>query len=90
MDLTRAAWRKSSYSTDTNCVEVALTGAVWRKASFSANAGNCVEVARNVPGEPGIVAIRDSKNPDGPNLIITAAAWRQFTTTLRNTTPRLA
>jgi hypothetical protein len=76
MDLTRAAWRKSSYSTDTNCVEVALTGAVWRKASFSANAG--------------IVAIRDSKNPDGPNLIITAAAWRQFTTTLRNTTPRLA
>src|SRR6266568_5081153 len=108
MDLTGATWRKSSYSTSTNCVdvalvgvtwrksshsaadncvEVALAGATWRKASFSGNAGNCVEVAHSLPGRPGIVAVRDSTNPDGPALIIAATAWRAFTTTLRTTTP---
>ncbi len=36
-----------------------LTGATWRKSSYSsANGGNCVEVARNLPGA---VAVRDSK-----------------------------
>ncbi len=83
--LVGATWRKSSHSADTNCVEVALAGAVWNKASSSANAGNCVEVVRDLPGQPGIVAIRDSKNPGGPSLIITATAWRRFTADLRST-----
>lgn len=40
-----------------------LTGAVWRKSSRSdGNGGACVEVARNLPG---IVAVRDSKDPAG-------------------------
>jgi hypothetical protein len=52
-----------------------LTGAIWRKASYSGNAGNCVEVARNLPG---IVAVRDSKDPAGPKLIFTSADWREF------------
>jgi hypothetical protein len=52
-----------------------LTGAIWRKASYSGNAGNCVEVARNLPG---IVAVRDSKDPAGPKLVFTAADWREF------------
>ena len=53
-----------------------LTGAAWRKSSYSGNSGgNCVEVARNLPG---VVAVRDSKDPDGPALVVTAAAWRSF------------
>jgi hypothetical protein len=57
-----------------------LTGAVWRKATYSGNAGNCVEVAANLPG---IVAVRDSKDPAGPALILTAAQWHEFTAALR-------
>jgi hypothetical protein len=53
-----------------------LTGAVWRKASFSgSNGGNCVEIARNLPG---IVALRDSKHPDRPPLVFSAAEWEAF------------
>ena len=53
-----------------------LTGAEWRKSSSSSNNGDCVEVARNLPG---IVAVRDSKNPDGPALVFTADRWQAFT-----------
>ena len=60
MDLTRAVWRKSSYS--------------------SGNGGNCVEVAPNLPG---IIAIRDSKDPCGPVLAFTPAEWEAFTAGVR-------
>jgi hypothetical protein len=54
-----------------------LTGAVWRKSSRSAgNGGDCVEVARNLPGA---VAVRDSKDPDGPKLTFTPDEWAAFT-----------
>ena len=47
-----------------------LTGAEWRKASYSnSNGGACVEVAGNLPG---VVAVRDSKDPDGPVLVFLA------------------
>jgi Domain of unknown function (DUF397) len=53
-----------------------LTSAEWRKASYSSsNGGNCVEVAGNLPG---IVAVRDSKDPDGPALTFTPSEWRAF------------
>lgn len=68
-------WRKSSYSgsSGTNCVEVGT----WRKASYSgSNGGACVEVMRS---HPRTVAVRDSKDPDGPRLAFTAAQWRAFT-----------
>ena len=80
MDLTGARWRKSSYSAGNggNCVEVAE---VWRKSSYSAgNGGDCVEVARTLPAA---IAVRDSKDPGGPKLIFTPAAWAAFTQTLR-------
>ena len=49
----------------------------WRKATkTSSNGGNCVEVARNLRG---IVAVRDSKNPDGPKIVLSPAGWRSFT-----------
>jgi Domain of unknown function (DUF397) len=48
----------------------------WRKSSYSGNGGgNCVEVAGNMPG---VVAVRDSKNPDGPVLTVETAGWREF------------
>jgi hypothetical protein len=54
-----------------------LTGATWRKSSYSgANGGNCVEVAGNLPG---VVAVRDSKDPAGPAVLFSPAAWRAFT-----------
>jgi uncharacterized protein DUF397 len=49
---------------------------VWRKSSRSDTQGNeCVEVA-NLTGSIGV---RDSKDPDGPKLIINASTWRTFT-----------
>jgi hypothetical protein len=55
----------------------------WHKSSFSGNGGgDCVEVARNLPR---IVAVRDSKNPHGPVLIISRDEWVRFITRLRAT-----
>jgi hypothetical protein len=60
-----------------------LTRAEWRKSSRSGdNGGNCVEVARNLPR---IVAVRDSKNPDGPVLIVSKDEWASFIARLRAT-----
>ncbi len=56
-----------------------LSRAAWRKASASST-GNCVEVAVNLPG---VVAVRDSKDPAGPALTLTPAAWQAFTARLR-------
>ena len=59
-----------------------LTHADWRKSSYSGtNGGNCVEVARNLPG---IVAVRDSKDPAGPALAFTPADWEAFTAGLKD------
>jgi hypothetical protein len=51
------------------------------KSSYSSAQANCVEVARNLPG---VVAVRDSKDPAGPKLSFTPAEWRAFTTGVRN------
>jgi hypothetical protein len=53
-----------------------LTNAEWRKSSFSgSNGGGCVEVARNLPG---VVAVRDSKDREGPALVFASDEWRAF------------
>nr|WP_301176411.1 DUF397 domain-containing protein [Actinomadura geliboluensis] len=45
----------------------------WRKSTHSgSNGGNCVELA----AVTGAVAVRDSKDPDGPVLLLTRAALR--------------
>lgn len=54
MDLSRAAWRKSSRS--------------------GGNGGNCVEAAPT----SARVAVRDSKDPEGPALVVSAREWRAF------------
>ena len=75
MDLGNVTWRRASYSGDNggNCVEVG----VWRKASHSGgNGGECVEVA----AADTEIAVRDSKDPDGPSLSFDPSAWRSFLT----------
>ncbi|MPY64036.1 DUF397 domain-containing protein [Streptomyces spongiae] len=49
----------------------------WFKSSYSdGEGGACVEVA--LPAPRTTIHIRDSKNPSGPQLHITASAWRAF------------
>jgi len=98
-DLTRAEWRKSSYSGSNGgqCVEMA---AVWRKSTRSgSNGGDCVETANlwrkstrsssnggdcvEVQDRPRLIAVRDSKNPAGSKLLLTSAQWRAFTVRLQ-------
>ena len=56
-------------------MKVNVTQVTWRKSSHSGQSGNCVEVAGSLPGGVGV---RDSKNPGGPALVLTASAWRAF------------
>ncbi|MFB7124257.1 DUF397 domain-containing protein [Kitasatospora sp. NPDC056273] len=35
------------------------------------------------PGFPGLVPVRDSKDPHGPALLFPAAAWGSFITAIR-------
>ncbi|MFV2020777.1 DUF397 domain-containing protein [Micromonospora sp. LOL_023] len=55
-----------------------LTGAVWRKSIRSNNSNNCVEVATDVPSYDGVVAVRDSKEQNGPVLIFDRDGWKAF------------
>jgi hypothetical protein len=55
---------------------VNLHNAKWRKSSRSSGggSGDCVEVA----DLDTAVAVRDSKDPDGPVLAFGPTAWREF------------
>jgi hypothetical protein len=46
----------------------------WRKSTYSADSDNCVEV-RTMPGS---IDVRDSKNPDGGKLTVSAGEWKSF------------
>jgi hypothetical protein len=60
-----------------------LADARWRKSSHSGDEGACVEFALLADGTATrTVAIRDSKDPAGPVLRFTPAAWTAFTTAL--------
>ncbi|GGV15717.1 hypothetical protein GCM10010182_40880 [Actinomadura cremea] len=49
-----------------------LTSVCWRKSSRSdSSGGECVEVA----GADSVVAVRDSKDPDGPRLVLGRAVF---------------
>ncbi|WP_432148847.1 DUF397 domain-containing protein [Streptomyces sp. bgisy029] len=50
----------------------------WVKSSYSGNGGSCVEWAPRTATATGIVPVRDSKNPTGPTLNVTAAAFSSF------------
>lgn len=70
-------WRKSSFSGEANCVEVAF--GTWRKSSFSGVDSNCVEVAFGA-------GVRDSKNPGAGHLALRAAAYRSLVSFARDHT----
>jgi hypothetical protein len=60
---------------------VDLSGAAWFKSSHSGNGGTCVEVA---PDFPGIVPVRDSKNPHQPALLFPTTAFAAFIAGVKN------
>ncbi|SRR5216683_4442570 len=79
-----SVWRKSSYSTNGGeCVEVGT----WNKSTHTNGGEACVEVgvmgggvsprSRSEYGEK-LVAVRDSKDPEGPRLCFTPADWDAF------------
>jgi hypothetical protein len=52
----------------------------WRKSTHSGTSGgDCVEVG----DADYAVLVRDTKDHDGASLEFTAAAWRQFATSLK-------
>ncbi|MFH8733842.1 MULTISPECIES: DUF397 domain-containing protein [unclassified Streptomyces] len=58
-----------------------VTSATWYKSSYSGGSGgDCLEVTHD---HPGLVPVRDSKNPDGPKLVLRAEAWTAFIDDLR-------
>ncbi|WP_067488093.1 DUF397 domain-containing protein [Actinomadura hibisca] len=58
-----------------------LSNVVWRKARRSTdNGGDCIEVA----SAPTTVAIRDSKDPDGGNILIGRQDFTHFAKALKS------
>lgn len=52
----------------------------WLKARSSTVNGHCIEIASTA----GNIAIRDSKDPDGPILVYTPSEFRAFLDGVRN------
>jgi len=52
-----------------------LSRALWRKATLSSQNGGCVEIAANLPN---IVAVRDSKRPEGGAHVVERATFAAF------------
>ncbi len=82
MGIGNVTWRKAGYSGDNGGggVEVCM----WRKSSYSGgNGGDCVEVAST---GKSFVAVRDSKDLNGPRLAVTPPAWESFIHQVRSRT----
>ncbi|KID27985.1 DUF397 domain-containing protein [Prauserella rugosa] len=54
----------------------------WRKSTYSGGGNDCVEVAF----VPGGAAVRDSKNPSGGMLRLSASEWDALLTAVRRGT----
>ncbi|MCX4549917.1 MULTISPECIES: DUF397 domain-containing protein [unclassified Streptomyces] len=57
----------------------------WFKSSYSDNGGACIEVAVNLVVPRGVVPVRDSKNPGGPVLDVSAGAFASFVAGVKGT-----
>lgn len=51
-----------------------FTGAIWRKSTASGDGMSCVEVVQT----DGWIGVRDSKDMDGPILVISERGWQAF------------
>ncbi|KUO08367.1 DUF397 domain-containing protein [Streptomyces sp. DSM 15324] len=61
----------------------ALPQVRWLRSSYSTGANNCVETARPARGPfAGLLAVRDSKDPEGPALLFSPESWTGFTAAL--------
>lgn len=62
-----------------------LSNLVWRKSSYSTGQDNisCVELATGRSAMSHVIAVRDSKNPDGPVLRFAPAEFRALLSGLR-------
>ncbi|MEU8333540.1 DUF397 domain-containing protein [Micromonospora sp. NPDC048839] len=60
--------------------EIHVAPVIWRKSTRSNGSGDCVEVADNVPG---LVGLRDSKDPTGPVLMFGPTAWSTFVASVK-------
>jgi len=83
-DLSRAAWRKSSYSNGSggSCVEVATI------PPKSTHIGRQTGTEIAAPGgqadsDTRIIAIRDSKDRQGPVLVFSPADWQAFASAVK-------
>ncbi|MGI5320839.1 DUF397 domain-containing protein [Actinomadura nitritigenes] len=84
VELAALTWRKSTHSGSNggDCVE--LAGLSWRKSTHSGpNGGECVELADAAGAVADAVAVRDSKDPGGPVLLVTLAALRSAVNSAR-------
>jgi Domain of unknown function (DUF397) len=52
----------------------------WRKSSYSGQGNTCVEVACKMPD---LVAVRDSKDSDGPALMFAPTDWQGFMASIK-------
>ncbi|MET9501458.1 DUF397 domain-containing protein [Streptomyces sp. NPDC006622] len=74
MSTQELSWFKSSYSDGGGgeCLEAAYT---WHKSTYSSGGGGeCLELATC----PHAIHVRDSKDPAGPTLALSPAAWAHF------------
>ena len=55
-----------------------LVGAQWRKSRYSGFQGNCVELAPDPTAGSTRVAVRNSRFPDDPALLLTRAQLGTF------------
>lgn len=54
----------------------------WRKSSYSGDEnGDCLEV---LDGIDSLVPVRDSKNPNGPQVPFSAACWSSFVSAVKD------
>lgn len=62
---------------DSDCIEI---GAGWVKSTYSNSQGTCTEVRRP---SARVVAVRDSTDPDGPQLAFGPGEWGKFMTRVK-------
>ncbi|MFJ4342598.1 DUF397 domain-containing protein [Streptomyces sp. NPDC088915] len=66
-------------TTKTTPMATDFPDATWVKSSYSGENGQCIEAADVRPSHTGI-AVRDSKNPAGPALLVHGGAFSTFVT----------